>query len=462
LYVILILFILCGSLIGKAGAMTIEEEKKLGKKIFLEMERSVEFVKDPTLQAFLGRMGQSLVSHLDKTPFAFKFYLINVTDPNAYALPGGYIFVTTGLISLAENEHEVAGVLSHEISHVTQRHVAQMIERSKRMTIATLAAIIAGVLVGGGGKVSEATAATAMAMAEAQALKYTRENEVDADQNSLQYMVKAGYDPSGLISFLTKIQKISLASAPQIPTYLSTHPVTENRMALLENLIQMGGKASGPFRTIGSFRKIQIRAFVEEREPQVSVTQYQSLVDTSPQEAEGYYGLGLAYRKMGRLDKSAEVLKKGITIVPSDADLLNELGIVYFLSGRLDLAIETLEAAQSLSRARTDSDEDLSSVYYLGRGYQEKGEMAKALPFLLKVKKALPEFSDVHYHLGSVYGRMGQKGLSHFHFGMHFKLRGERSIALTHFRKAADLLEKGSPEREETQREIKDLTEPTK
>jgi len=461
-FVVLFLFILCGSLMGKAGAMTIEEEKKMGKKIFLEMQRGVEFVKDPTLQAFLERMGRSLVSQLESTPFEFNFYLINVLDPNAYALPGGYIFVTTGLITLAENEHEVAGVLSHEISHVTQRHISQMIERSKRMSIATLAAIIAAALVGGGGKVSAAATMTAVAMAEAQALKYTRENEVDADHNSLQYMLKGGYDPGGLLSFLTKLQKVALASAPQIPPYLSTHPVTENRIALLENLILMGGKAGGPFRSIGNFRKIQMRAFVEEREAQASVTQFQSLVDTSPQEAEGYYGLGLAYRKMGRLDKSAEVFQKGTTIAPADPDLFSELGIVYFLSGRLDLAIQSLEAAQSLSRARTDSYEDLSRVYYLGRGYQEKGEMAKALPFLLKVRKELPEFSDVHYHLGSVYGRMDQKGLSHFHFGKYFKLRGERSNALTHFRKAADLLEKGSPEREEAQREVKEFASPTK
>jgi predicted Zn-dependent protease len=424
------------------------------------MERGVEFVKDPALQAFIVRLGQSLVSQMGTTPFEFKFYLINVADPNAYALPGGYIFVTTGLLTLAENEHEVAGVLSHEISHVTQRHVSQMIERSKRMSIAMLAAMIAGALAGGGGKVSEATTVGALAMAEAQALKYTRENEVDADQNSLPYMRKAGYDPAGLIGFLAKIQKVGLASAPQIPPYLSTHPVTENRMSLLENLILMEGKPRGPFRSFGNFKKIQMRAFVEEREAQASLTQFQSLVDTRPQEAEGYYGVGLAYRKMGRLDKSVEVFQKGVTIAPEDPDMLSELGIVYFLSGKLDLAIQSLEAAQSLSRARVDAYEDLSSVYYLGRGYQEKGEMAKALSCLLRVRKELPEFSDVHYHLGSIYGRMGQKGLSHFYFGKYFKLRGEGSNALNQFRKAADLLEKGSPEREEVQREIKELAGP--
>src|SRR4030042_4558916 len=215
----------------------------------------------------------------------------------------------------------------------------------------------------------------AVATWEALILKYTRENETDADQNGLQYVTKAGYDPKGMSAFLNKIVKISLASAPQIPAYLSTHPVTENRISLLENLIQIGGKPGGPFRSIGNFRKIQMKAFVEEREAQVSITHFQSLADARPQEAEGYYGLGLAYRKMGRLDKSVEVFQKGTTMAPADPDLLNELGIVYFLSGKLDLAIKNLEVAQSLSRARTDSTEDLSSVYYLGRGYQEKGPM---------------------------------------------------------------------------------------
>jgi predicted Zn-dependent protease len=118
-------------------------------------------------------------------------------EPNA-AIPGS-ICLTTGLLVLAESEDEVAGVLSHEISHVMARHVAQMIERSKRLNLATLAAVLAGVLVGRGGKGSEAIAATAMATSEALALKYTREMETDADQNSLNYITKAGYDPKGMI-----------------------------------------------------------------------------------------------------------------------------------------------------------------------------------------------------------------------------------------------------------------------
>jgi tetratricopeptide (TPR) repeat protein len=170
------------------------------------------------------------------------------------------------------------------------------------------------------------------------------------------------------------------------------------------------------------------------------------------------YGLGLAFKKMGRLDKSIEVFQRGLSLSPKDPDLLRELGIVYFLSGKPDRAIENLEAARSVSVP--DQDVDLSTLYYLGRGYQEKGDFGNALPLFLKVQKEMPEFIDVYHNLGSVYGRMGQKGLSHFYFGRHFKLIGEKNNALLHFRTAIEWLERGSPEREEAQREIKELTSP--
>ena len=89
--------------------MTTEEEKKLGKKILLEIRKEVEFVRDLNIQAFIEKMGHSIVGQVGPTPFEFKFYVINALDPNAFAIPGGYIFVTTGLIALAENEQEIAG-----------------------------------------------------------------------------------------------------------------------------------------------------------------------------------------------------------------------------------------------------------------------------------------------------------------------------------------------------------------
>jgi predicted Zn-dependent protease len=440
-----------------SGAMTIEEEKKLGKKILFEMEKKVDWVRDLSLQEFINTIGQSVVAQVGPTPFDFKFYLIVGKDPNAYAIPGGHIFLTTGLLISTENEQEVAGVISHEISHVMSRHVAQMIERSKRLNIASMAAMIAGVLLGGGGRAGEAVATTAMATAEALALKYTREMEVEADQVGLQYMIRAGYDPNGLITFMSKIYKHSLTSGPGVPTYLSTHPAIGDRISLMENLLQTGPKPTGPFKTSGNFRKIQAKAFVEEREPHVAIHHFQSLIDASPQDIDAHYGLGLAYRKMGRLDKSMETFQHGLSLVPKDGDIFRELGIAFFLSGKVDQAIKNFETVRSLSETHNDRNDDLLSLYYLGKCFQEKGDFPQALPFFLKVKKDYPEWMDVNHSLGSVYGRMGQKGLSHFYFAKHFKLKGEHKNAVLHYRTSLDWLERGSLEREEAQREIREL-----
>ncbi len=458
LVALLISSLLLGAFIRDAYALTTEEEKKMGKQVLLEIQKEADFMKDLTIQTFIEKLGYSIVDQVGPTPFEFKFYVVNALDPNAFAIPGGYIFVTTGLLVLAESEQEVAAVLGHEIAHVTQRHVAQMIERSKRLNIASMAAILAAMLAGRGGTGSQAASAMAMATAGALQLKYTREMETDADQNGLHYLIKAGYDPNGLINFLNRIQRMSLAVAPKIPPYLLTHPAVESRISLMENLLQMSPKPAGPFKTVWNFKKVRAMAFVEEREPHVAITHFQSLIDANSDYWEGYYGSGLAYRKMGRFDKSTEALQRAHALAPKDLDISREVGITYFFWGKIDQAIESLEAIRSAPGEGRNSD--LMVLYYLGRGYQEKGNFAQALPFLLKVQKEKPEFADIYYHLGSVYGRTGQKGLSHFHFGKHFRLKREKNNALLHFRTAIDWLERGSPEREEAQREMKELTSP--
>lgn len=204
---------------------------------------------------------------------------------------------------------------------------------------------------------------------------------------------------------------------------------------------------------VGDLRKVQAKAFVEEREPNVAVSHFESIVKANPEDVDGYYGLGLAYRKMGRLDKSTEILQNAHSLGPKDPDVLRELGIAYFLSGKLDQALESLEGAVK------GQNNDLWGCYYLARGYQEKGDFARALPLFQMVQKEMPDFSEVHYSLGSVYGRMDQRGLSHLYFGKHFKLKGDKDSALRHFKTALEWLDRGSPEREEVQREIKELTQ---
>jgi tetratricopeptide (TPR) repeat protein len=162
---------------------------------------------------------------------------------------------------------------------------------------------------------------------------------------------------------------------------------------------------------------------------------------------------------MGRFDKSIEALQSAHSFDPNDLDILKERGVTYFLSGKLEQAMEDLETVRSKPSTGADQNNDLLTLYYLGRTYQEKEELSKALPLFLKVKKEASFFTDVYFNLGSVYGRMGQKGLSHFYFGKYFKMRGDQKNALLHLKTAIEWLERGSPEREEAQWEVRELTQ---
>jgi beta-barrel assembly-enhancing protease len=457
----LFLLSLAGGLVSEAQALTAEEEKIMGKKIILEIEGKAEFIRDVTVQAFIERIGRSLGAYAGPNPFDLKFYVVKGQDPNAIAIPGGHILVTTGLIVLAENEHEIAGVIGHEIAHITGRHVAHLMDKMKTLSIVSLAAMIAGAIAGGGGAASQAVAATAMATTESLALKFTREMEQEADQNGLHILTRSGYDPNGLLSFLNRMNRVSLASMPKVPTHLLTHPETETRIAFLQNLIQIEPKPGVSFKPEGDFRRIQARVFVEEREPHVAVSHFESLIKADPGDVNGYLGLAFAFQKMGRLDKSAEVFQHALSISPGDREISREIGVCSFLSGNLDQAIQIFEGLQSFSGVR-NSGEDLKGLFYLAKTYQEKEDVARALPLFLRFRKEMPDFPGIENHLGSVYGRMGKKGVSHLCYGRHFKSRGDRENALLHFGTALKWLEKGSPEREEVEQELKDLTKEKK
>lgn len=451
------LFLFSLLIINSTVAMTTEEERKTGEKIFFELRREVEFVDDLDIQTFINRLGSSLVLHAGHSPFEFRFFVIRSLEPNAFAIPGGYIFLTTGILSLSESEHEVASVVAHEIAHIMGRHIAQLIEKSKGLNIMSLAGIIASILIGGGGKVSEAGATMSMALSEAYRLKYTREMETDADQNSLRYMINAGYDPIGLLGFLKKIYRINLTQTNQIPAYLSTHPAIEQRISLVENLIQVSPKVKGTFKAHTDFNQIKIKAFVEEREPNTLINHFNSLIEKEKNNLDGYYGLGLSYRKIGRLDKSIEVFRSALEIDSEAPHILREIGISYFLSGRLNESIEKLKLSL-ISENKRRNEENLSTLYYLGRCYLDMGDFTEALKNFLKIKRELPEHSDLLFSLGSTYGRLKEKGLSHFYFAKHFKVKGDKKSSLLHFKKAIEFLEKGSPEREEAQKEIRVLS----
>jgi predicted Zn-dependent protease len=433
--------------------LSVEKEKEMGRRLVLQIEKELEIIRDPIVQQYVERIGERIVSEIGATPYDFRYYVVKSPDPNAFAVPGGHIFLASGLIIMASSEDEVAGVVGHEIAHIKGRHIAHRIERAKKLNWASLAGMLAAVIVGG--KAAGAIMAGSSAATQSLALKYGREDEKEADQLGFQYLTDAGYGGWGLVSFLKKIHQMSFQSPGTPPSYLSTHPGSEDRISyLMERLRDSPPKA---VRGNGKdLRRVQAKLFVEEREARTAVIHFQSILKGRPTDVDARYALALAYKKMGRMDLAIVELERARHQSPQDGGVLQELGICYFLNGRLDEAISLLRESMVIH------PRDILSLYYMGRAYQEKGDSQAALDSFLKAKKINPDIADLYYSLAMVYGKMGDRCNSHRHFSTYFKKRGEARYALGHLRKALQYCDEKEGMQEEIQRLEKALEEEKK
>ncbi|TFG37161.1 MAG: hypothetical protein E4H39_02665, partial [Syntrophobacterales bacterium] len=197
--ILLSLVILCEF---SQAALTVEDENKLGKEFYEKLEDKGAFLQDRNINEYVNTIGQKILAQGGKSPFSFTFQVLNNPGINAFATPGGYVYIYSGLIRIAENEGQVASVLAHEIAHVKGRHIARILEKSKKISIATMAAILAGAFLGGSDETTAAVTTFSIAAAASMNLKYTRDHEEEADRLGMSYLVKAGYDGMGMLDFL--------------------------------------------------------------------------------------------------------------------------------------------------------------------------------------------------------------------------------------------------------------------
>src|SRR5713226_8054944 len=204
---------------------SLEKEIALGKQLAQEVERSSKMIDDPVVTEYVNRVGQNLVRNSDaRVPFTIK--VIDSDEVNAFALPGGFFFVNSGLILRAQEESELAGVMAHEISHVTLRHGTKNATTGEIMQLATIPLI----LLGPGGWAGYGLYQGLNLAIPIGFLKFSRDAEREADYLGLQYMYKAGYDPNAFVSFFEKIEAEERRHPGSIPKLFSTHPPTPERV----------------------------------------------------------------------------------------------------------------------------------------------------------------------------------------------------------------------------------------
>lgn len=222
--------------IGSPGDTVLSRdlELQIGRSIYRSLVDTDRVISDPEIQEYAQDIGQKLAIHAQDGDFQFNFFVVNDSAINAFALPGGYIGVHSGLILATKTESELAGVIAHEISHVTQRHISRAVYANQRNSILSMAAMLGAILLGAAGGSSDAITgaiATAQGVAAQQQINFTRANEYEADRVGVGVVAAAGFDPQGMPSFFETLARQSGPLESQAPEFLRTHPVTVNRIA---------------------------------------------------------------------------------------------------------------------------------------------------------------------------------------------------------------------------------------
>ena len=214
----------CGSAGGGGdfNLISIEEEWQLGQQLSQEISRQVRINNDPALNAYIRNMGQRIVSNTNMANLPWNFYVVDDPAINAFAVPGGHVYVHTGLIANADNAAELAGVMAHEISHVLARHSTEQISRQYGLQI------LAGLVLGQNpGQLAQIAASIAAGGALA---RFSREAEREADELGIQAMARAGYNPNGMASMFEELLEHRQGQPGRVEQFFSTHPLTEERI----------------------------------------------------------------------------------------------------------------------------------------------------------------------------------------------------------------------------------------
>lgn len=447
---VIIFFLLLYASGAAHASFTIDDEKKLGKEFYEKLEKSNVLIHDQKIRTYINRVGSTVLAQSEKAPFDFHFYVIKDSAINAFATPGGYVYVNRGLITLVEKESELAAVLAHEIAHVNARHIASIIEKSQKIGIATLAAILAGAFLGGGGQLTAAATSFSLATATSLNLKYSREHEEEADRLGMYYLVSAGYDGKAMLDFLKTMRRYEFYSN-SIPSYFLTHPGTDERIAYLDALLQTTYIHRGAESIIGTLKRTQTTLMFGEKNLDSSLKHFQNELQKNQNDVDALYGIAVIQERIGRYPESIENFRRALSLSPNDEDVARDLGIVYFKLGRTSEAIDCLQRAVALSGNNTDA------YLYLGRTYEQLGDYATALSIYKKLENKRIDDADVYYSVAIAYGKTHDPGASHYNFGLYFKKKNKRESALYHFKEALKYFPQYSEKHEEIEKEIQSV-----
>jgi predicted Zn-dependent protease len=407
------------------SALSPAQERKLGEGIMGQIRSNPAYLDDPEVADYLNAIGYRLVANSPDPAAPFEFFAISDSSINAFALPGGFVGVHSGLLLTAQSESELASVLSHEIAHVTQRHIARLVAAQQRTGLASMAALAVAILAArSNSQVSAAAIAAAQAGAIQSQLNFTREHEREADRIGLQIMEKSGFDVHAMPVFFERLQKATRVYENGAPSYLRTHPLTFERIADIQSRIQ-----DIPFRQVPDsleFKLIRARLSAREGNPRETVATFDRMLETHKfaTEAAARYGLVVALLRAG--DKGRA--RKEMALLQ---DLKAASPMIDALAAQTLVAGGEIEKGLSSYRGSLRTSPNRRALVY---GYVDTliaaNRAADAVQFLNSRLEGQSPDPRLYEFQARAYTAMGKRLLQHRALAEAYALRGNISAAI--------------------------------
>jgi len=424
-------------------------ERKLGEQIMRDIRRDPDYIDDGPVLEYLNNFGSNLVSVRPdvRGEAGYDFFFFAVRDPvlNAFALPGGFIAVHSGLMLAAQSESELASVLAHEIGHVAQRHIARMIGQQKQNSMIQLASIVLGALAGVsrvGGDAAMATMMGGTGLAMQRQLNFSRDAEREADRVGLQILRDGGFDTSGMVAFFGRLQSASRGLGDAVPPYLLTHPLTTERIADIQARIRdqrYKQRADNP-----DFQLIRARVRLLQNNTAQGIRDAQAYFEsqlrqnTKMQIMVSKYGLAYAAYLQRSYDKAESLLQEARAasqpMVPS----------ILFTNLDIDIKLAKKQGAQALKEADAARKQfPLSRVvaHQYADALIEGQRYDIAVAYLRDQAQLYRQEVAVQDLLAKAYSAQGKQALQHMALAESYVLQGSLPAALEQLgiaRKAPD------------------------
>ncbi len=418
-------------------------EAQLGRAIMREIRASGELVEDPQVTEYINEIGHRIAAQANtEGVHEFSFFVVDSPVINAFALPGGFIGVHTGLLEATRNEDELAGVLSHEVAHVTQRHIARRIHANQRQSILSTAIMLGALLAGAAGASGDAmqgAIAVAQGTSAQQQINFTRANEYEADRIGINALAAAGFDPQGMASFFEVISRGMTPHEYRSPEFLRTHPVSSARIA------EARGRARdyAPVHTNDSvtYGIARMRLIVESKDtPEEAVSYFEREAYEYQSDVERY-GRAVAYLRAGRNSEANRIFEELASKDPQ---------VIAYHIGLADSLLEMDRASEAMAtfeRALELFPRNLPLVIHYANALLRVGEPKRAHAMLLDLLNNVPPTPEQVRMIARAATAAGEAAEANYYMAEYYFMVGDLVGGISFLRRALQV-----PDLDEIQR----------